>query len=268
MLGLFALLTGLYAWIFKRRSWAGIPSRKMGAIAATAGLVITFAGGAMADPAPTSPANLVSTATETPAMDIPSVTARASATATETSPALTTCTSKAATKKYGDQIFVCTLARNSKLVWLEKKTSEKLVAELVAEKAAAEKLATQKAVAKIAQTQKVAAEKVAADQAAAEKVAAEKVAADQAAAEKVAAQKAAAEQAAAEQAAAEQAAAQKAAAEQAAVPPAPVQEAPAVQPPVFVHPGAYCSGGTGVSKTGKPMVCAPASDGRLRWQSP
>lgn len=46
---------------------------------------------------------------------------------------------------------------------------------------------------------------------------------------------------------------------------------PAYEPPAptggTVHPGAYCSGGTGVSKTGKPMICAPGSDGRNRWQS-
>ncbi|GAA5114203.1 hypothetical protein [Pseudonocardia adelaidensis] len=34
-----------------------------------------------------------------------------------------------------------------------------------------------------------------------------------------------------------------------------------------VHPGAYCDPpGTGVSEKGKPMVCAPASDGRDRWR--
>ena len=35
-----------------------------------------------------------------------------------------------------------------------------------------------------------------------------------------------------------------------------------------VHPGSFCDPpGTGVSKTGKPMVCAPGSDGRNRWRS-
>ncbi|KAB1501447.1 hypothetical protein F7230_09535 [Corynebacterium sp. 320] len=48
--------------------------------------------------------------------------------------------------------------------------------------------------------------------------------------------------------------------------PQPVYEPPATNVRT-VHPGAYCSGGTGVSKTGKPMVCALASDGRMRWQS-
>ena len=34
-----------------------------------------------------------------------------------------------------------------------------------------------------------------------------------------------------------------------------------------VHPGSFCDPpGTGVSKTGKAMVCAPGSDGRNRWQ--
>ena len=47
---------------------------------------------------------------------------------------------------------------------------------------------------------------------------------------------------------------------------AAVYEAPAVQQN-YVHPGAYCNGGSGVSKRGGPMTCAPASDGRMRWQS-
>jgi hypothetical protein len=34
-----------------------------------------------------------------------------------------------------------------------------------------------------------------------------------------------------------------------------------------VTPGSFCDPpGTGVSKTGKPMVCAPGSDGRNRWR--
>ncbi|MDQ0120233.1 PASTA domain-containing protein [Pseudarthrobacter sp902506025] len=117
----------------------------------------------------------------------------------------------------------------------------------------------------------VTAEKAAAEKAAAAKAAAEKAAADKAAAEKATADKAAADQAAAAKAAADQAArdaAAKAAADQAAAQkfvqaPAP---APAPAAPNYVTPGAFCSGGTGISKTGKPMVCAPATDGRLRWQ--
>lgn len=57
--------------------------------------------------------------------------------------------------------------------------------------------------------------------------------------------------------------------------PATISPAPAPVPvPAYapetagtVHPGAFCDGGTGVSKTGKPMICAPATDGRNRWQA-
>ncbi|CAB0639118.1 hypothetical protein CIP107575_00730 [Corynebacterium diphtheriae] len=50
--------------------------------------------------------------------------------------------------------------------------------------------------------------------------------------------------------------------------PAPVPApAHAPEPAGTVHPGAFCNGGTGVSKTGKPMICAPATDGRNRWQA-
>lgn len=52
--------------------------------------------------------------------------------------------------------------------------------------------------------------------------------------------------------------------------PAPAPK-PAYEPPAtgggFVHPGAFCSGGSGVSKTGKAMVCAPGADGKNRWRS-
>lgn len=34
-----------------------------------------------------------------------------------------------------------------------------------------------------------------------------------------------------------------------------------------VHPGSFCSGGTGVTTKGTPMVCAEGSDGRMRWKS-
>lgn len=63
-----------------------------------------------------------------------------------------------------------------------------------------------------------------------------------------------------------------AAAQQQAVPPAPAEE-PAYTGDGdagtgnYVHPGSFCNGGTGVSKKGVPMVCAPGSDGRNRWQS-
>jgi hypothetical protein len=125
--------------------------------------------------------------------------------------------------------------------------------------------------------EKLAEEKAAAEKAAAEKAAADQAAAAKAAAEKAAADKAAADQAAADQAAAQQAAAAAQAAQQAAKPapapaapapvaPAPAPVAPAPAAPSYVTPGAFCSGGTGVSKTGKPMICAPATDGRNRWQ--
>lgn len=49
--------------------------------------------------------------------------------------------------------------------------------------------------------------------------------------------------------------------------PAPAP-APTQQQENYVHPGAFCSGGgTGVSKNGVPMTCAPSSDGRGHWQS-
>lgn len=56
-----------------------------------------------------------------------------------------------------------------------------------------------------------------------------------------------------------------AAAQQQAVAPAPAEGDAGTGS--YVHPGSFCDGGTGVSKKGVPMVCAPGSDGRNRWQS-
>jgi hypothetical protein len=75
LLGLVALLTGLYALLFKRRSWVGLPHRKSGGLVAVAGFVVFALGtgivGATAAPRnETDKATLVSpvkqTATATP----------------------------------------------------------------------------------------------------------------------------------------------------------------------------------------------------------
>lgn len=171
----------------------------------------------------------------------------ATATPTEISPANRTCATEDESRTYSDEIFTCTAVTGNELVWLPEAESKKLVAQKQeAAKAAANKAAKAKA---------------AADKAAADKIIAEKAAAAKAAAEQLAAEKAAGDKLAAAQAAARQAAADEAARQAEVQAPAPA--APAAG---YVHPGSFCSGGTGVSKTGKPMVCAPGSDGRMRWQ--
>lgn len=242
MLGVFALFSGLYGFIFKRRSWVGFPSRKLAGIAGASGLVVAMIGGAIAGPSVAAPGETdgVAAVAELPATPSP--------TPTEKSPALAACAEAETTREHQDQVFVCTENRLGKLVWLDEETSENLVADRAAEEKAAKEAAKQKA-----------AEEAAAKEAAEKKAAAKKAAAEEAAAEKAAAEQGAAEQAAAEEAAAEQAAAERAAEE------AALEQS--YEAPSYVHPGSFCSGGTGVSKTGKAMVCAPASDGRLRWQS-
>jgi hypothetical protein len=258
LLGLVALLTGLYALLFKRRSWVGLPHRKSGGLVAVAGFVVFALGtgivGATAAPRnETDKATLVSPVKQ-------AATATPTPTPTATNPANSKCTTADATQKYNSQTYVCTMGSDQRLLWMTESDSKRILAE------------------------KAAAEKAAAEKAAADKAAADKAAADQAAAEKAAADKAAADKAAADQAAAQQAAAAAQAAQQAAKPapapaapapapaahapaaPAPAPAAPAPAAPNYVTPGAFCSGGTGVSKTGKPMVCAPATDGRNRWQ--
>jgi hypothetical protein len=211
-LGIIALITGLYALLFKRRSWVGIPHRKSALIVTVSGILVFMLGGVVgAGATPNSNdsrASLVSEQRPT-----------ATATPTETNPAQSPCLTAEESRTYNDEIFICTEGSDHQLVWLPEAESRKVVeardakAKAAAAKIAADKVAAQKAAAKAA-ADKVAAKKAAA-KAAADKLAAEKAAA-QAAAARVAAQKAAVEKAAAEKAAADQAAAAQAAADRAA----------------------------------------------------
>jgi hypothetical protein len=202
LLGLVALLTGLYAFLFKRRSWVGLPHRKSGGLVAIAGFIALIVGfgvvGATAAPRTgTDKAALVS-----PVQQSATPTATPTPTPTATNPANSTCTTDAATRKYNNQTFTCTAGSDQRLVWMSEADSKRVLAE----KAAAEKAAAEKA----------AAEAAAAEKAAAEKAAADKAAADQAAAQLVA-----------EQAAAQKAAEAAAAAQAAQQAPAPAPAAPA-----------------------------------------
>ena len=166
ILGLAALLTGLYAFLFKRRSWVGLPHRKSGGLVAVSGFVALILGagvvGATAAPrVETDKATLVSpvkaSATATP-------TPTPTPTPTATNPANSTCSTAAATQKYNNQTLICTMGADQRLVWMTEADSKRVLAE----KAAAEKAAAEKAAA-----EKAAAEQAAAAQAAAEKAAAE-----------------------------------------------------------------------------------------------
>lgn len=203
ILGLIALLTGLYAWVFKRRSWVGLPHRKSGGVVAIAGFLAVVVGtGVGATAAPGSDAAdraaTVESATPTP-------------TPTPTDPTQKPCATEAATQEYDGVTFVCALGEeDGGFIWLSQEEADRYAAERAAvAKAAADKAAAEKA----------AAEKAAAEKAAAEKAAAEKAAAERAAAEQAAAQKAAAEQAARDEAA--RIAAEQAAQQAVQAPPAP-----------------------------------------------
>lgn len=167
ILGIVALITGLYALVFKRRSWMGLPHRKSAGVMAAAGVVALMVGGGVAGATakPDSvPEKSAAVASPTPS---------ASATLTATSPANSPCTTSGESRKYNDQLFICTMGSSERLVWMNETESKKVVAQ----KAAADKAAADKAAA-----DKVAADKLAADKAAADKVAADKLAAEQAAA--------------------------------------------------------------------------------------
>jgi hypothetical protein len=162
ILGIVALVTGLYALVFKRRSWVGLPHRKSAGVMAAAGVVAFIVGGGVAGATakPDSvPEKSAAVASPTPS---------ASATLTATSPANSPCTTSGESRKYNDQLFICTMGSSERLVWMNETESKKVVAQ----KAAADKAAADK----------VAADKLAADKAAADKVAADKLAAEQAAA--------------------------------------------------------------------------------------
>ena len=240
ILALTAIITGLYSLFFKRRSWVGIPHRKSALFVAGSGIVAFLVAGVVIG------ASADSKETSTKSALVASSAQPSAATAAPTSPANSACLTARETQKFGDELLVCTMGSNQRLVWMTEDESKKAVAL----KAAADKAAADKA----------AADKLAADKAAADKLAADKAVADKLAADKVAADQAAAAAAAAAQEAANQAA------QQAQAPAAPA--APSTVSG-YVTAGAFCSGngGVGVSKTGKAMVCAPASDGRLRWRS-
>lgn len=146
------------------------------ALMATLGLSLSACGGS-----PSAESALVASSQQS-----------ATATPTATNPANAACLTASENRKYNDDLFVCTMGSDQRLVWLSEAESKRVVAL----KAAADKAAADKVIA-----DKAAAEKVAADKAAADKAAAEKVLADKAAADKVAADKAAADKAAADKAA-------------------------------------------------------------------
>ncbi|MDQ0030814.1 DUF3761 domain-containing protein [Arthrobacter bambusae] len=202
LLGLVAVITGLYALIFKRQSWVGLPHRKSAALVAAAGVVAFIVGAGVAS------------ATATPG-SVPDKSAfgassreSVTATPTATNPANSACLTPSETRNYNNNLFICTMGSDQRLVWLAESDSKRVVAQkAAADKAAADKVAADKAAADKAAADKAAADKVAADKAAADKAAADKVAADKATADKAAADALAAQQAADQQAAADQAAA-------------------------------------------------------------
>jgi hypothetical protein len=160
ILGITALITGLYAFLFKRRSWAGIPHRKSALLVAGSGIAVFIVGGMVVG----------ATASTTGIQNKSALVATsASATATPTAACLTA----SDTKTYNDELFVCTMGTDQRLVWLPEAESKKVVAKVTADKVAADKAAADKA----------AADKAASDKAAADKAASDKAAADQAAAQ-------------------------------------------------------------------------------------
>lgn len=202
LFAVFVVLTAIYALIFGRRSWLGLPHRKAGGLGMAAGVVMLVAG-AIVTGATTSPSPVVNVKT------VPSSTATASAAAPHADLLLTDCSPEMGTDEGADGVYVCTPDDAGKLVWMAESDSAALIegraevsatatakaeADAVATqkaeaKAAAAKAAQQKAVAirKAAAAKKAAIQKAAVAKAAAvRKSAAAKEAADKAAADKAA----------------------------------------------------------------------------------
>ncbi|MEO8219310.1 MAG: excalibur calcium-binding domain-containing protein [Specibacter sp.] len=168
LFALFLIVTALYALLFGRRSWLGLPHRKGAGAAVGAGVVALILGSvvaAAAGPAPSSIAPLA----ETKGVATASATASPSPTPTPESRLLTECASDGTSFVEPAGILKCTKNDKGVLVWMTEKDA-KVLGDARAE-------ATQAAVAKVAAAE-AAAPKAAADEAA--RVAAEKAAQQQA----------------------------------------------------------------------------------------
>jgi hypothetical protein len=170
ILGIVTLITGLYALLFKRRTWVGIPHRKSALLVVGSGIVVFILGGSVLAATASSTGGQAESA-------LVEVSATATATPTATNPSKTACVTADETKAYNGDLFVCTMGADQRLVWLPEAESKVIVAKAAANKVAADKAAADKAAA-----DKAAADKAAADRAAADKIAADQLEAQQAAA--------------------------------------------------------------------------------------
>ncbi|POH61224.1 excalibur calcium-binding domain-containing protein [Arthrobacter glacialis] len=179
LFALFLIVTALYALLFGRRSWLGLPSRKGAGAAVGAGVVALVVGGVVAAAAGPVPSTI------TPLADtraVATTTASPSPTPTPKSKLLTECVSDGTSFVEPGGTLKC--AKNDKgvLVWMTEKDAKKLVAEQVqateaaVEKAAEEKLASDKAAAVVAEAASAEAARVAAAAAAAQQAAANEAA--------------------------------------------------------------------------------------------
>lgn len=181
LFALFLMVTALYALLFGRRSWLGLPNRKGAAAALGSGVVALIVGGVVAaavGPVPSTITPLVDT------QAVANTTAPPSPTPTPTpkSKLLTECVSDGTSFVEAGGTLKCIKNDKGVLVWMTEKDAKKFVAEQVqatkdaAEKAAEEKLAADKAAAAVAEEASAEAARVAAANAAAQQAAANEAA--------------------------------------------------------------------------------------------
>ncbi|SDR06955.1 Excalibur calcium-binding domain-containing protein [Arthrobacter crystallopoietes] len=161
LLGIIALITGLFALIFKRRSWIGLQNRKGAKTTIWSGVVVLVVGLAISGTSATAVDE-----------DEPFATATATPSPSASSIALTSCDDEDMRRGFQSEIFFCTEDEDGVLVWMDRDSHDKIIADRAAE--AAELKAKEEA-AKEAVAEKKA-EEEAAKKAAAEKKAKEEAA--------------------------------------------------------------------------------------------
>ncbi|MCW2131706.1 excalibur calcium-binding domain-containing protein [Arthrobacter sp. VKM Ac-2550] len=169
LLGIISLITGLFALIFKRRSWIGLQNRKGAKTTIWSGVVVLVVGLAISGTSATAVNE-----------DEPFATATATPSPSASSIALTSCDDEDMRRGFQSEIFFCTEDEDGVLVWMDRDSHDTIVADRAAE--AAELKAKEEAAKKAAAEKK--AEEEAAKKEAAEKKANEEAAKKEAAEKK------------------------------------------------------------------------------------
>lgn len=137
--GLLLLVTALYSLVFRRKSWARLPSNKQRKIAVgVSAAVVVLAFTAVGVLAPRQEVTTAGDSRSTEPTPSETVSDNPSPSPTEESPANQPCDTVDEQRTHQNTDYLCTLDNNEKLVWMDKGYSEQLTeARRAAEEAAA-----------------------------------------------------------------------------------------------------------------------------------